>query len=68
MVKKAFTSIGRELPKNIDNKYDNWETMLVDPHKYINASWDATNVKPNIIEMEVNPTVIDVSLFTSKQK
>ena len=51
MVKKAFKDSDRELPDNFDEKHFEWETRLVDRHKYINACWDAS--PHHIIEVDL---------------
>lgn len=60
MVKKAFNAIGRELPKNIDAKYDNWKSMLVDPHKYINSCWDVMSLNFHMMELNIDKDFVDV--------
>lgn len=69
MVKKAFMAVGRELPKNIDDKYDDWEKRLADPHKYINACWDMQSPTFHLLELNIDPSYnfIDVVNLHSKE-
>lgn len=60
MVKKAFESVGRELPKDIDDKKENWEELIVDPHKYINACWDVMAPSFHMMELDINPDYVDI--------
>ena len=42
MVKKAFNDSNRKLPDDFDEKHYDWESLIVDKHKYVNACWDAS--------------------------
>lgn len=52
MVKKAFSDFDHPSLANIDfdKKWKDWEEYVVNPHKYINACWDAMH-SHHILEM-----------------
>jgi len=48
MVKKAYDDSNRYLPEPV--KLEHWEQKIVDPTKYINVCWDATD--GNVIKLQ----------------